>query len=32
VTIEHYYDAAKRVMVTRELADDEFLEEEKTSN
>jgi MFS superfamily sulfate permease-like transporter len=31
VTIEHYYDAAKRVMVTRELADDEFLEEEKTS-
>ncbi|MBG6061637.1 MFS superfamily sulfate permease-like transporter [Flavobacterium sp. CG_9.1] len=29
VTIEHYYDAAKRVMVTRELADDEFLEEEK---
>ena len=32
VTIEHYYDAAKRVMVIRELADDEFLEEEKTSN
>jgi MFS superfamily sulfate permease-like transporter len=32
VTIEHYYDAAKRVMVKRVVTDDDFLKEEKTSN
>ncbi|TDD74181.1 SulP family inorganic anion transporter [Flavobacterium caseinilyticum] len=28
VTIEHYYDAAKRVMVKKEVTDEEFLQEE----
>ncbi|RKS92292.1 MFS superfamily sulfate permease-like transporter [Flavobacterium limicola] len=31
VTIEHYYDAAKRVMVKKEVKDEEFLKQENSN-